>query len=122
MSEILKATCGDKTAKIECKRPSWKSVREAYAKINQEYGKGGAEAVFKKIGGKVYDMFLDEQTHRGGILNSCALRISYALNHSTILGEPFCLKRKNCQILKVMQMKYYMKINDGKGAIKISII
>ena len=52
MSEILKATCKGKSTNIECRRPSWESIKMSYATINNEYKKGAAEAVFKKIGGE----------------------------------------------------------------------
>lgn len=100
MSIKITATCGDKSVSIECKRPSWKSAREAYEEINKYYIQGKAQAVFEKIGGEPYKEFLNNEQiikkqNIDGIaigdiqrytLNSCALRMSYALNYSYLLG------------------------------------
>ena len=120
MSEILKATCKGKSTNIECRRPSWESIKMSYATINNEYKKGAAEAVFKKIGGEPYKEFVNNEraitiqneqiqqgiqiapANRRYTLNSCALRISYALNYSKLLGESFLLKYKK-QRLSFMQ-------------------
>ena len=129
MSEILKATCKGKSTNIECRRPSWESIKMSYATINNEYKKGAAEAVFKKIGGEPYKEFVNNEraitiqneqiqqgiqiapANRRYTLNSCALRISYALNYSKLLGESFLLKYKklpsNTGELKYENKRWY---------------
>lgn len=108
MSIKITATCGDKSVSIECKRPSWKSVREAYEEINKYYIQGKAQAVFEKIGGEPYKEFLNNEQiikkqNIDGIaigdiqrytLNSYALRMSYALNYSYLLGIQYLIKNQ----------------------------
>ena len=121
MSEILTATCGNKSTSIECKRPNWKSVIRAYAEINENFkklkelgktDKECAEAIFKHIGGEPYKEFLSnealikKQKTQGLMsnepqrepLNSCALRISYALNYSYLLDSQYLIKNKKLPI------------------------
>lgn len=131
MGITITAICGDKSVSIECKRPSWESVRDAYKEINgifkSEYDKvkknsiglkdivietlatkAGAKSVFEKIGGEPYKEFLNNEAiikrqetqglRQGEIqrytLNSCALRVSYALNHSYLLGQQYLIKNQ----------------------------
>ncbi|RDU59293.1 type VI secretion system amidase effector protein Tae4, partial [Helicobacter sp. MIT 14-3879] len=111
MNIKITATCGDKSVSVECKRPSWESVRKAYEKINKIYKEGkpqGAEAVFKKIGGEPYKEFLNNEQiikkqNTDGIaiedirrytLNSCALRMSYALNYSYLPTMQYLIKNQ----------------------------
>ncbi|BAM32766.1 type VI secretion system amidase effector protein Tae4 [Helicobacter cinaedi] len=134
MSEILTATCGNKSTSIECKRPSWASVRKAYAEVNEIFkklkiqgktDKECAEAVFKHIGGEPYKEFLSNEAlikrqKTQGIkpnevqresLNSCALRISYALNYSYLLDNKYLIKNKKLPIntgnLKYENQRFY---------------
>lgn len=108
MGITITAICGDKSVRIECKRPSWESVRNAYKYINDIYGNQKAEGVFKQIGGEPYKEFLNNEAiikrqetqglRQGEIqrytLNSCALRVSYALNHSYLLGQQYLIKNQ----------------------------
>ena len=134
MSEMLTATCGNKTTSIECKRPSWVSVRKAYAEVNEifkklkERGKTNkecAEAIFKHIGGKPYTEFLENEKKikiqemqgikpnekRRRSFNSCALRMSYALNYSYLLDSKYLIKDKKLPIdtgnLKYENQRFY---------------
>ncbi|RDU60229.1 T6SS effector amidase Tae4 family protein [Helicobacter sp. MIT 14-3879] len=82
MNIKITATCGDKSVSVECKRPSWESVRKAYREIN-EIGKGlddyaKAELRYNLLGGKIQKAFKNEKT---SYVNTCAVRVSYALNY-----------------------------------------
>ena len=72
-----------KLASINIKRPSWKYVKDAYEKINDigktlndDYAK--AELRYNFLGGKIQKSFEKEKTQ---YVNTCALRVSYALNY-----------------------------------------
>ena len=112
MGVIITATCGDKSIDIECRRPNWQSMSEAYEKINGYYIQGKAQAVFEQVGGELYKEFLNNETiiarqrqqelqgvvisrlDKRYTLNSCALRVSYALNHSKIFSIPYLIKNQ----------------------------
>lgn len=128
MAVEWKATCGTASASIKCKRPSWKSVREAYDKINtadpkcEELQKIFKQAIINKgrwygcsqeameqiisdnddddnydrvwqryalVGGQPlseyisYKNFFRKSPNYADYSNTCALRVSYALNYST---------------------------------------
>lgn len=112
MGITITATCGGKSVSIECKRPSFDSVKKAYEEINKYYVSGKAQAVFEKIGGEPYKEFLNneaiiaqqkQQESQGIVIstanrrytfNSCALRMSYSLNYSKILGKFYLIKEQ----------------------------
>ena len=105
---VCKVKCGDKEATIKIQRPSCKSVEKAYEEINRYYIQGKAQAVFEKIGGEPHKEFLNNEQiikkqNTDGIamgdiqrytLNSCALRMSYALNYSYLLGIQYLIKNQ----------------------------
>ena len=68
-----RATCGTANESLKCIRPSWDTIKEAYEEINEVYGdKYDNKAVFWRI--------LNRISHN----NSCALRMSYALNYGGV--------------------------------------
>lgn len=68
-----RATCSTAKADLKCIRPSWDTIKEAYEEINKIYGdKYDNKAVFWHI--------LNRISHN----NSCALRMSYALNYGGV--------------------------------------
>ena len=105
MSNILKVKCGDKEITIKIQRPSFESVKKGYeeiTKIGREEGENegakhlymtgnvaeanlvnnivSAEKRYEMIGGQAYREFMNNKIN---LYNTCALRVSYALNYST---------------------------------------
>ena len=97
-----RATCGTAKADIKRIRPSWDTIKEAYEEINEVYGdEYDNEAVFLHI--------LNRSSHN----NSCALRMSYALNYSSVsikqeLSKPNVRINGNVKQSEVDGYKYIM--------------
>ncbi|STQ84431.1 T6SS effector amidase Tae4 family protein [Helicobacter fennelliae] len=68
-----RATCGTAKKDLKCIRPSWDTIKEAYEEIDEVYERYNNEAVF-------FHIFNIRKRNN----NSCALRMSYALNHSGV--------------------------------------
>ena len=96
-----RATCGTAKKDLKCIRPSWDMVKEAYEEINEVYEGYNNKAVFLHI--------LNRSSHN----NSCALRMSYALNHSGVsikqeLSKPNVRINGNVEQSEVDGYKYIM--------------
>ena len=104
MSNSYTVRCGDKEATIEIIRPNFDDVKKAYEKIDKigqeeatskytEYLKATgdqeeanhiyalvlAEKRYEILGEQAYKEFM---SNKDGYINTCALRMSYALNYS----------------------------------------
>lgn len=104
-TNVCKVKCGDKEITIRIQRPNFESVEKAYREINI-VGRIEAEEAYKKhyaetgneeeadkiyfltlikkkyetVGGNAYTQFISDMDK---YYNTCALRVSYALNYST---------------------------------------
>lgn len=99
---VWRVTCGTAKKDLKCIRPSWDTIKEAYEEINEIYGGSNNEAVFFHI----FNI-------RGRNNNSCALRMSYALNNSGVsikqkLSKPNIRINGNIQYNKSNGYKYIM--------------
>ena len=109
-TNVCKARCGDKEITIRIQRPNFENVEKAYREINtltQEQEKEAKELIYNllikqnytqleaiqiadyykeiaaryiKVGGGAYTQFISDMDK---YYNTCALRVSYALNYST---------------------------------------
>ena len=116
--------------KLNIKRPSWDSVSKGYEEINEigkdEYDKvitnGGsknqaelaqAKERYKKVGGQAYREFnRDSESY----VNTCAFRLSYALNYG---GMPLIAGRakltNGTNLMGKDGYKYYTGVSGIKG-------
>lgn len=116
MGMIITATCGGKSVSIECRRPSWESVREAYKYINEVGSDSNdtAESRYTFLGGKIENAFKKE---RKSYTNTCAVRISYALNYGGMPIKKSLENPSNNQKLNIMknQIETYGRIDKNSN-------
>lgn len=147
MSNICKVKCGDKEKSIKIQRPSFKSVEKGYREINalpQEQENEAKDLIYSllitqnytqleslqiadyykqvaaryvKIGGGAYNQFINDMDK---YYNTCALRVSYALNYSThpintmdrqVMGRGYQGDDKQTYYLGVFDIIELLKLN-----------
>ena len=82
MGVIITATCGDKSIDIECRRPNWQSMSEAYEKINTL----SISKRYELVGGTPLTLY---RANPRGYGNTCAMQISYIFNQNGIFLERY---------------------------------
>lgn len=82
MSITITATCGDKSVSIECRRPSWDNMSEAYEKINSL----SIPKRYELVGGTPLALY---KANPLGYENTCAMQISYIFNQNGIFLEQY---------------------------------
>ena len=132
MSNSYTVRCGDKEATIEIIRPDFASVESAYREITREGASefikayqlthpetqeeveqlsyAMAEARYKKISQVLLNFYNGDRTNR---YNTCATRVSYALNNSTIPLNEVANKKDLPSGLWDINGKYYYISVDG---------
>ncbi len=132
MSNICKVKCGDKEATIKIQRPSFKSVEKGYREITKEgadefiktyktkqpqtrdelnrLSYTMSEARYKKVSQVLLNFYNDNRENR---YNTCATRVSYALNNSTIPLNEIANKTDLPSGLWDIGGKYYYLSVDG---------
>lgn len=148
MSNSYTVRCGDKEATIKVQRPDFASVESAYREINtltQEQEKEAKELIYNllikqnytqseaiqiadyykeiaaryiKVGGGAYAQFISDMDK---YYNTCALRVSYALNYSTthpiknmekqVVGRGYKGKDNHTYYLGVFDIIELLKLN-----------
>lgn len=147
MSNICKVKCGDKEKSIKIQRPSFNSVEKGYREINalpQEQENEAKDLIYSllitqnytqleslqiadyykqvaaryvKIGGGAYNQFINDMDK---YYNTCALRVSYALNYSThpintmdrqVMGRGYQGDDKQTYYLGVFDIIELLKLN-----------
>ena len=141
-TNVCKAKCGDKEITIRIQRPSFENVEKAYREINI-VGRIEAEEAYKKhyaetgneeeadkiyfltlikkkyetVGGNAYTQFISDMDK---YYNTCALRVSYALNYSThtiknmkkqVVGRSYKGKDNHTYYLGVFDIIELLKLN-----------
>ncbi len=141
-TNVCKARCGDKEITIRIQRPSFENVEKAYREINI-VGRIEAEEAYKKhyaetgneeeadkiyfltlikkkyetVGGNAYTQFISDMDK---YYNTCALRVSYALNYSThpiknmkkqVVGRNYKGKDNHTYYLGVFDIIELLKLN-----------
>jgi len=113
MGETIRAICENKSVSIECKRPSFESVKNKYEWItrvgSKEFVEGHKEVIKQyeaniitevEVNNRIKDLYIDMAGNRYKAVsdklfnffnadkksrfNTCATRVSYAINHSKI--------------------------------------
>ncbi|EMZ35900.1 MAG: T6SS effector amidase Tae4 family protein [Helicobacter sp.] len=141
-TNVCRVKCGDKEITIRIQRPDFVSVESAYREINI-VGRIEAEEAYKKhyaetgnkeesdeiysltlikkkyetVGGNAYAQFISDMDK---YYNTCALRISYALNYSThpiknmkkqVVGRGYKGKDNHTYYLGVFDIIELLKLN-----------
>ena len=141
-TNVCKAKCGDKEITIRIQRPSFDDVKVAYVAIDN-VGRNEAEIAYHRhyaetynrmeanlagnialaekryevIGGQAYREFMNNKIN---LYNTCALRVSYALNYSThpiknmkkqVVGRGYKGKDNHTYYLGVPDIIQLLKLN-----------
>ena len=129
---VCRVKCGDKEITIRIQRPSFENVEKAYREITREGASefikayqlthpetqeeveqlsyAMAEARYKKISQVLLNFYNGDRTNR---YNTCATRVSYALNNSTIPLNVIANKKDLPSGLWDINGKYYYISVDG---------
>ena len=131
-TNVCKVKCGDKEITIRIQRPNFESVEKAYREITREGANefiknykltqpqtqeeinqlsyAMAEARYKKISQVLLNFYNGDRINR---YNTCATRVSYALNNSTIPLNAIANKKDLPSGLWDINGKYYYISVDG---------